>query len=142
MAKKKADTRVKARTSTKPVKAAKKAAKPAKPAKPAKRAQRARPATSAVRTPWLDDTSSTPLIETYARRLDSFMTAVADGIIEPAELKAQEDRLVALMKEVEPLLDDAVHEKVTHLLCELTAYDLMQMLHSLQEARPMTVFHG
>jgi hypothetical protein len=46
------------------------------------------------------------------------------------------------MKEVEPQLDDAVHEKVTRLLCEMTAYNLMQMLHAMQEARPSTAFRG
>jgi hypothetical protein len=67
---------------------------------------------------------------------------MADGIVDKAELKAQEARLVALMKEIEPGLDDALHEKITHLLCELTAYDLMQMMHALQVARPKTEFRG
>ena len=67
---------------------------------------------------------------------------MADGKVDDAEIKAQEARLVALMKEVEPLLDDALHEKVTQLLCELTAYDLMQMLHQMQQARPQTMFRG
>ena len=40
-----------------------------------------------------------------------------------------------LMKEIEPQLDDAMHEQVTELLCELSAYNVMQMLHSLYEAR-------
>jgi len=46
------------------------------------------------------------------------------------------------MKEVEPLLDDEVHGKVTRLLCELTAYDIMQMFASLQQTRPKTQFRG
>jgi hypothetical protein len=40
------------------------------------------------------------------------------------------------MKEVEPMLDDKQHAKVTQLLCELTAYDIMQTLHGVQQARP------
>jgi hypothetical protein len=31
---------------------------------------------------------------------------------------------------------------VTELLCELTAYDLMQTLHEMQKARPRTAFRG
>ena len=50
--------------------------------------------------------------------------------------------MTSLMKEVEPHLDDALHAKVTQLLCELTAYDLMQMLHEMQKSRRQTVFHG
>ena len=49
---------------------------------------------------------------------------------------------MALMKEVEPELDDALHAKVTRLLCELTAYNVMQTLHSLQSARPKSTFRG
>ena len=82
------------------------------------------------------------MIEQYARELGSFMEAIADGQVEDAEVKEQEERLVKLMKEVEPKLDDALHAKVTRLLCELTAYDLMQVLNSLHKARPKTVFRG
>jgi hypothetical protein len=93
------------------------------------------------RTSWLDNKSH-PLIEQHARQLDSFVDAMADGKIDPQELTAQEARLVALMKEIEPQIDDAVHEKVTRLLCELVAYDLMQMVHTMQESRAKTVFRG
>jgi hypothetical protein len=94
------------------------------------------------RESWLDEESQKPLLDQYARQLDSFLQAMADGKVEDAEIKAQEARLVKLMKEVEPLLDDNQHEKVTELLCELTAYDLMQMLYQLQQARPRAVFRG
>ena len=67
---------------------------------------------------------------------------MADGKVDASELHAQEERLVALMKEIEPLLDDTLHEKVTRLLCELVAYDQMQMVHAMQEARPKGVFRG
>ena len=95
----------------------------------------------ARRTSWFD-AQSHPLIEQYARQLDSFHQAVADGKVGAPELHEQEARLIALMKEIEPQLDDALHEKVTRLLCELTAYDLMQMIHTMQEARPKVPFTG
>jgi hypothetical protein len=98
--------------------------------------------TKGKRTSWLDAKSKVPQIEQYARHLDSFVQAMADGKIDASELRDQEARLVGLMKEIEPKLDDALHEKVTRLLCELTAYDLMQMVHTMQEARPKTVFRG
>lgn len=93
------------------------------------------------RTSWLDD-GDTPRIEEMARKLDSFLTAMADGRITKQELEDQEKRLVKLIKEVEPKLDDELHEKMTQLLCELTAYDLMQTLHSIQESQPRTKFRG
>jgi hypothetical protein len=101
----------------------------------------AKPA-KAGRQKWFDDSSHEPLIENYARQLDSFIQTMADGVVDVGEIAAQEKRLIGLMKEVEPLLDDDVHAKVTRLLCELTAYDIMQMFHSIQEARPKTQFRG
>ena len=96
----------------------------------------------AVKTPWFDDSTDTPLIAEYARKLDSFLDAVADARIETRELDEQEKRVVALMKEVEPLLSPEAHEKVTRLLCEVTAYDLMQALHMAGHARTKTKFRG
>jgi len=96
----------------------------------------------AKRVRWFDEKTLTPLIADYAQRLDSYLTAAADGVIDGAELAAQEHRVVALMKEVEPQLDPKLHEKVTELLCELTAYDIMHSLHIMQEARPKTAFRG
>ena len=42
----------------------------------------------------------------------------------------------------EPTLNDTQHAQVTKLLCELTAYNVMQTLNSLQSARPKTTFRG
>ncbi len=91
---------------------------------------------------WLDETSSVPIISEKAQQMESFLAAMADGKVDAAEVAAQEAKLAALMKEVEPLLDDALHEKVTQLLCELTVYDLMQVLHTMHQARPKTEFRG
>jgi hypothetical protein len=91
---------------------------------------------------WLDDSTQTPLIDGYVQKLGSFVDALADGNVDDAELQAQEKRLVTLMKEIEPTLNDAQHGQVTKLLCELTAYNVMQTLNSLQSARPRSVFRG
>jgi hypothetical protein len=91
---------------------------------------------------WLDDKAQTPLIDGYVEKIGTFVEAMADGRIDDAELAAQEKRLVTLMKDVEPSLSDAQHAQVTKLLCELTAYNVMQTLNSLQSARPKTTFRG
>jgi hypothetical protein len=106
-------------------------------AKPAK----AEPAKAKSRSRWFDKKSH-PLIEEQARRLDSFVEALADGRVDAAEVEVQETRLVNLMKEIEPKLDDELHAKITELLCELTAYDLMHLLYLMQESRPKTTFQG
>jgi hypothetical protein len=101
-----------------------------------------KPETASHRSSWFNETTRTPLIEQSARELDSFIETMTDGRVDAAELQAQEVRLVALMKEIEPQLDDVLHEKITRLLCEMTAYNLMQILHAMQEARPKTEFRG
>jgi hypothetical protein len=95
-----------------------------------------------ARTPWLDDKTDTPLIDQYVQRLGTFLEAMADGHIDAGELKAQEDRVTALMKAVEPELSDDVHEQVTHLLCELSAFNIMQTIHHLVRERTKTRFRG
>lgn len=94
------------------------------------------------RTPWLDDEADAPLVHEYAEKLSGFMAAMADGKIEKHELEEQEGRLVALMKKVEPALPPDLHEDVTKLLCELTAYNIMHTIHGLLEAAPKTKFRG
>jgi len=94
-----------------------------------------------ARQSWLSD-SDTPLIDEYATKLTSFVEAMADGKIETHELEGQEERLVGMMKTLEPKLDDEIHAQVTELLCEMTAYNLMQMLHTMNESRPKTTFQG
>jgi hypothetical protein len=100
------------------------------------------PATPGKRVNWFDDKTQTPVIDQYARKMTTFLDVLADGKVDDREIKAQESRVVDLMKEIEPKLDDALHAKVTALLCELTAYDLMQTFYQMQQARPRTVFRG
>ena len=97
---------------------------------------------SKTRTDWLDDKTDAPLIGQYAERLGTFLEAMADGRIETRELKAQEERVATLMKSVEPKLDDALHDEVTRLLCELSAYNIMHTIHKLMESAPKTRFRG
>jgi len=94
------------------------------------------------RISWIDEETQSSVIEQYSRQLDSFIDTFADGRVDEAELATQEQRLTALMQEIEPQLDDELHAKVTKLLCELTAYDIMQLAVVMQESRPKTTFRG
>ncbi|HMP79134.1 MAG TPA: hypothetical protein PKD54_06760 [Pirellulaceae bacterium] len=88
---------------------------------------------------WLDD-SGQSLLDEYVAELETFADAFADGRIDERELQQQEDRLVALLKQVEPKLDDALHAEVTRLLCELSAYNIMQTFHQLKNSASRTTF--
>jgi 3-methyladenine DNA glycosylase Tag len=91
---------------------------------------------------WFDEASHTPVIAEKARRAESFIAAIADGKIDESEIKAQETRLVQLMQKIEPQLSAGLHAQVTELLCELTVYDFMQAMCSLEQARPKSAFRG
>ena len=95
-----------------------------------------------ARTSWLDEETDEVKIDDYARQLNSFLDALADGRVDDAELEAQERRVADAIKEVEPHLDDAMHAKVTTLLCELSAYNIMQLAHELDQSRRTTTFRG
>jgi hypothetical protein len=91
-----------------------------------------------ARVSWFDDKAGTEQIQDRVRHLDSFTDALADGVITAKELDGQEARLVEAMKTVEPLLNDDQHAKVTTLLVELTAYNIMRLLRELQSERVRT----
>lgn len=91
---------------------------------------------------WVDETTRLPVIETYASQLEDFVETFADGRVDAAELQRQESKLVELMREIEPELDDELHGRVTRLLCELTSYNIMRCFFTLEETRPRTTFKG
>jgi hypothetical protein len=91
-----------------------------------------------AKTSWFDDKAGHEQIQDRVRKLDSFTSALADGVITSQELDAQEKRLVDAMKKAEPQLNDDQHAQVTTLLVELTAYNIMRLLHELQRERVRT----
>ena len=91
---------------------------------------------------WFDEATQVPMVAEKAQQMESFVAAMADGKIDDTEIKSQEKRLVQLMKTIEPQLSEPLHAQVTDLLCELTAYNFMQWIHALQDARPKTKFRG
>ena len=95
-----------------------------------------------ARTSWFDEKAEHSVIQEKAAKLESFTNALADGVVTTQELAGQEQRLVAAMKALEPGLSDELHAKVTAVLVELTAYDVMRLLHELQTERPRAAFRG
>ena len=93
-----------------------------------------------ARIDWLDDKASAPVLDEQVQKLAGFVEAMADGVIEKSELDKQQSSVVQAMKAVQGDLNDAQHEKVTRLLVELSAYNIMQVLHDLQQARLQRAF--
>ena len=92
------------------------------------------------RTSWFDDKAEHPMIQEQLTKLEAFTSALADGVISKAELAKQEQRLVAAMRTLETGLSDEVHAKVTTVLVELSAYNVMRLLNELQAEHARMAF--
>jgi hypothetical protein len=88
-----------------------------------------------ARTSWFDDSTHLPVIDEQAQKLDTFVQAMADGVIDKDELEQQQESLIQVMKAVESDLTDEQHAKITRLLIELSAYNIMRLLHELQREK-------
>ena len=93
-----------------------------------------------ARTSWFDDEAQHPLIHEQIEKLESFTSALADGQVSKQELGGQEQRLVAALKALEPELSDELHAKVTTALVELSAYNVMRLLHELRAEQTRLAF--
>ena len=89
---------------------------------------------------WFDDKAEHPLIQEQITKLDSFTSALADGVVTKSELSGQEGRLVAAMKALEADLNDDLHAKVTTVLVEMSAYNVMRLLHELRAEQARLAF--
>ena len=93
-----------------------------------------------ARTNWFDYKNEHPIFQDRLAKLESFTDALADGVVTQQELTGQEQRLIAAMKSLEPDLNDVLHAKATTLLVELTAYNVMRLLHELQAEHAKVAF--
>jgi hypothetical protein len=93
-----------------------------------------------MRTSWFDENAGYDAIQERASKLESFTSALADGEVSKNEVAGQEQRLLTAMRALEPALDDEQHAKVTAVLVELTAYNVMRTLHELQAERARLAF--
>ena len=93
-----------------------------------------------ARASWFDDKAEHPVVQERLMKLDSFTSALEDGVVTKQELNGQEQRLAAAMKNVEGELSDDLHSKVTTMLIEMTAYNVMRLLHELQVERARMAF--
>lgn len=93
-----------------------------------------------ARTSWFDERAEHLVVHEQVTKLESFTSALADGIVTKHELDAQEAQLVKALKALEPQLNEAQHDQVTRVLIEMTAYNIMRLLHELQAERAKIAF--
>ena len=92
------------------------------------------------RVSWLDEETNLPNLDERVHQLEHFAASIADGVIDGDELDRQQENLVAAMRSVESELSDEQHEKVTKLLMELTAFNVMKVLRELAVERARRTF--
>ena len=92
------------------------------------------------RMSWFDEDAAHPVVLESVNKLESFTSALADGEVSKNELASQEQRLLTAMRALEPALNDDQHAKVTTVLVEVTAYNVMRTLHELQAERARMAF--
>ncbi len=92
-----------------------------------------------ARASWLGD-DDLPALAEQVEKLQHFTESLADGVVDRRELDEQQENLIAAMKAVEGDLSDEQHEKVTRVLVELTAFNIMHLLHDLAAERARKVF--
>src|SRR5450432_836803 len=88
-----------------------------------------------TRVDWFDEKTHLPVIDEQVNKLSTFVDAMADGVIDSSELHKQQESVFEAMKAVESDLNDQQHAKVTRLLVELSAYNIMRLLHELHQTR-------
>jgi hypothetical protein len=88
-----------------------------------------------TRVSWFDEKTHVPVIDEQVKNLSAFVDAMADGVIDDNELEKQQSSVVEAMKAVEGDLNDEQHAKITRLMVELSAYNIMRLLHELQRSR-------
>ncbi|MCA9682858.1 MAG: hypothetical protein KC457_11720 [Myxococcales bacterium] len=88
-----------------------------------------------ARINWPDEDTDLPALEEHLAKLQHFTDSLADGVIDDDELSKQNQAVVAAMKAVQDDLSDELHAKVTTLLVELTALNIMATLHELAAGR-------
>jgi hypothetical protein len=64
-----------------------------------------------TRISWFDEKTHMPVIDEQVHKLSTFVDAMADGVIDDAELEKQQESVVEAMKAVESELSDAQHTK-------------------------------
>jgi hypothetical protein len=86
------------------------------------------------RRSWFDaKQGERPTIGTALPGLDTWKQAVEDGVIEVHEVEAQKDLVLQLLRDLEPMLDDTMHERVTRVLEEWTVLSAMQTTLLLED---------
>ncbi len=78
-------------------------------------------------TSWFATEGGLGHLTEYFQRLESWQTAIADGVITPDEIRHQSEHVMILLKEVEPLVTPEEYQQLTDIFYEMAVLQAMQM---------------
>jgi len=67
------------------------------------------------RTSWFDPETNEAMFSKYIDQMESWQEALADGVVEPEEVKRQAERVAEMLRALEPKLSDELHEELTQI---------------------------
>lgn len=77
---------------------------------------------------WFDEKSNEPMFSKYVEKMESWQRALADGVVEPEEVRQQAERVTDMLRALEPKLSNELHEELTNIFYELAVLYGMQRL--------------
>ncbi len=81
-----------------------------------------------AREGWFDVQSNEVGFSKYVAHMESWQKALADGVIQPDEVREQAERVAGLLRALEPKLSDELHAELTNAFRELAVLYGMQRL--------------
>lgn len=82
-----------------------------------------------ARDGWFDGKGIDLLRDEFLETHEGWQSYIADGQITAGEILEQETRIVQMLREIEPLIEDSVHEKLTKVLLEYEVLVNMALVH-------------
>ncbi|MDI7276808.1 MAG: hypothetical protein QME94_12590 [Anaerolineae bacterium] len=92
-----------------------------------------------AREGWFDAQSNEIGFARYAEQMESWQQALADGRVEPEEVRRQAERVAGLLRALEPKLSDALHAELTTIFRELAVLYGMERLAALAPEKGGTI---
>jgi hypothetical protein len=86
------------------------------------------------RTGWFDSESNELKFSEYLEKMESWQKALADGVVQPDEVRGQAEKVSEMLRTLEPKLSDELHEELTQILYEWAVLQAMDRLVELTEA--------
>ena len=87
-----------------------------------------------ARRSWFDPESNEMMFAEYLEQMESWQKALADGVVEPEEVREQAEKVSKMLRALEPKLSDELHEELTQILYEWAVLQAMERLLELTAA--------